>query len=568
MGFLIVSLPVQVLLAKAKVALNEVDAATRILHQCLRLDPSSADTHLLLARIYHQKDQQNAALQYLEQGLSHDFSLRSHPLYYLVKAEVLSSAGEVEQASKLLESAMALPGVKSDAKGKAVQLSQGDRCALFTLHISLLTKLKQLDQASEIVKTAIAEFAGTPEEVKILVANSQLAIEKGEIDQALNMLRTMKPDHPQFAMAKAAMADIYLKHRKDKKAYARCYKAIVDHAPTVQNYLILGDALLSIQEPADAILAFQQAMEIDSHKDPSLVRKIGSAMMQTHDYERAIQYYHDALKKPSAQQQELRQDLARLYRRLQRWDDAIRELEEALQVVMEEGFKKTRYRVDTLVQLAKVHSDFADSRANLSGGMTGAVPQCSECLRQARDLLNELLMQVRVDDEQTLKTLRQESADLNFMLGEYYETRERNLEYAVGYYGETLRHDDAHEKSILALARIHLHKNELEVCEKQLMTLLRVDPSNEEASMLMAELNMMLAAQGGRSDGGAQEYKDATFYYQALLEKKPGNYTALSKLISYFVVLGGFVMPQSTSKRPRRLGSSLDDSDTKYVKHV
>lgn len=56
---------------------------------------------------------------------------------------------------------------------------------------------------------------------KSQVANSQLAIEKGEIDQALNMLRTMKPDHPQFPMAKAAMADIYLKHRKDKKAYAR-----------------------------------------------------------------------------------------------------------------------------------------------------------------------------------------------------------------------------------------------------------------------------------------------------------------------------------------------------------
>ncbi|CAJ1394225.1 unnamed protein product [Effrenium voratum] len=296
--------PAQVLLAKAKVALNEVDVATRILHQCLRLDPSCADTYLLLARIYHQKDQQNAALQYLEQGLSHDFSVRSHPLYYLVKAEVLSAAGEVDQASKLLEQAMALPGVKSDSKKSAVQLSQADRCSLFTLHVNLLTKLKQLDQASEVVKTAIAEFAGTPEEVKILVANSQLAIEKGEIDQALNMLRTMKPDHPQFAMAKAAMADIYLKHRKDKKAYARCYKAIVDHAPTVQNYLILGDALLSIQEPADAIIAFQQAMDIDSHKDPGLVRKIGKAMMQTHDYDRAIQYYHDALRKKSAQQQE------------------------------------------------------------------------------------------------------------------------------------------------------------------------------------------------------------------------------------------------------------------------
>ena len=57
-----------------------------------------------------------------------------------------------------------------------------------------------------------------------------------------------------------------------------------------------------------------------------------------------------------------------------------------------------RYRVETLVQLARVHSDFADSRANVGGG-SSAVPQCSQCLRQARDLLNELLAQVRVDDE-------------------------------------------------------------------------------------------------------------------------------------------------------------------------
>eukprot|EP00442_Polarella_glacialis_P051442 CAMPEP_0115123512 /NCGR_PEP_ID=MMETSP0227-20121206/47587_1 /TAXON_ID=89957 /ORGANISM="Polarella glacialis, Strain CCMP 1383" /LENGTH=1331 /DNA_ID=CAMNT_0002525899 /DNA_START=18 /DNA_END=4010 /DNA_ORIENTATION=- len=529
--------PAQVLLAKAKVALDEVDVATRILHQCLRLDPTCSDTHLLLARIYHGKDQPNAALQYLEQGLSHDFSVRNHPLYHLVKAQVLYSSGELEPAAKVLEAAILLPGVKTvgtDAKqpsNKTVVLSVGDRAALFTLLVTLQTKLKRLDQATETVRHAIAEFAGTSEEVKVLIANSSLSIEKGEIDQALNMLRTMKPEHPQFATAKAAMADIYLRHRKDKKAYARCYKAIVDHAPTVQNYLTLGDALLSIQEPEDGIKAFQQAMEIEKGKgDPALVQKIGKAMMQTHDYERAIQYYHDALHK-SPGQQELRQDLAKLYRRLHRFEDAIRELEEALKAVMEESFKSTKYRVDTLVQLAKVHRDFADSRANTSGTTTGAVPQCSECLRQARDLLNELLSQVRVEDEDSVRSLRQESAELNFMLGEYYETRERNLEYAIGYYGETLRHDDTHEKSILALARIHLHKNELDVCEKQLMTLLRVDPANEEASMLMAELMMMLAAQGGRSDGGAQEYKDATFYYQALLDKKPGNYAALSKLI-------------------------------------
>jgi tetratricopeptide repeat protein 21B len=532
--------PAQVLLAKSKIALNEIDVATKILHQCLRLDPSCADTYLLLARIYHEKEQPNAALQYLEQGLSHDFTVRNHPLYHLVKAQVLSASGDIEPAAKVLQAAMDLPGVRTIGGSGAsnaqsghtmVQLSVADRSSIFTLLVSLLTKLKNLDEATQTIKHAIAEFAGTSEEVKVLVANSQLAIEKGEVDQAINMLRTMKPEHPQFAMAKAAMADIYIKHRKDKKAYARCYKAIVDHQPTVQNYLILGDALLSIQEPSDAIKAFQQAMEIDKGKgDPSLVQKIGKAMTQTHDYEKAIQYYHDALRR-HPHQQELRQDLAKLYVRLQRWEDGIRELEEALEKVVDETFKSTKYKVETLVQLAKVHREYADSRSSLTGMNHGAVPRCSECLRQARDLQNELLSQVRLEDEDVVRQLRLESAELNFQLGEYYETRERNLEYAIGYYGETLRSDDAHEKSILALARIHLQKNELDICEKQLMTLLRVDPTNEDASMLMAELMMMLASQGGRSDGGAQEYKDATFYYQTLLDKKPCNYNALGKLI-------------------------------------
>lgn len=529
--------PAQVLLAKSKIALNEIDVATRILHQCLRLDPSCADIYLLLARIYHEKDQPNAALQYLEQGLSHDFTVRNHPLYHLVKAQVLTAAGEIEPAAKVLQSAMELPGVKTVGTvapmphHTMVMLSMADRASIFTLLVSLLTKMKRLDEATQTISQAIQEFQGTSEEVKVRVANSQLAIEKGEIDLAINMLKTMKPEHPQYAVAKAAMADIYLKHRKDKKAYARCYKAIVDHQPTVQNYLILGDALLAIQEPSDAIKAFQQAKDMDKGKgDPTLVQKIGKAMTQTHDYKKAIEYYHDALKR-HPHQQELRQDLAKLYVRLQQWEDAIRELEEALQSVMDDSFKSSRYKVDTLVQLAKVHREYADSRSSLTGMNHGAVPKCSECLRQARDLLNELLSQVRLEDEDIVRQLRQESAELNFQLGEYYEQRERNLEYAVGYYGETLRNDDAHEKSSLALARIHLQKNELDVCEKQLMTLLRVDPTNEEASMLMAELMMMLASQGGRSDGGAQEYKDATFYYQTLLDKKPCNYNALAKLI-------------------------------------
>lgn len=49
--------------------------------------------------------------------------------------------------------------------------------------------------------------------------------------------------------------------------------------------------------------------------------------------------------------------------------------------------------------------------------------------------------------------------------------------------------------------------------------------------MMMAELMMVLAAAGGRSEGGTQEYKDAAYYYQNLLDKSPCNWHALSRMV-------------------------------------
>ena len=81
-----------------------------------------------------------------------------------------------------------------------------------------------------------------------------------QVDQAFQMLKTMDSSSPHYAKARMKMADIYMKHRKDKRGFARCYKDIVDATPTSENYLILGDALLAIHEPMDAIVAYHAAL--------------------------------------------------------------------------------------------------------------------------------------------------------------------------------------------------------------------------------------------------------------------------------------------------------------------
>ena len=75
-----------------------------------------------------------------------------------------------------------------------------------------------------MMQDAINEFQGTGEEVRITIANVDLALARGDIEGALAMLRNIQPDQPYFVQAREKMADIYLHHRKDKRLYASCYR--------------------------------------------------------------------------------------------------------------------------------------------------------------------------------------------------------------------------------------------------------------------------------------------------------------------------------------------------------
>lgn len=74
------------------------------------------------------------------------------------------------------------------------------------------------------MQDAINEFSGTPEEVRITLANVDLALSKGQADVALSMLRSITPQQPCYLEAKEKMASIYLQTRKDTRLYVGCYR--------------------------------------------------------------------------------------------------------------------------------------------------------------------------------------------------------------------------------------------------------------------------------------------------------------------------------------------------------
>lgn len=151
--------------------------------------------------------------------------------------------------------------------------------------------------------------------------------------------RSYTPTQQKLLLQQAA--SIYLNQKQDPLRYARCYRDIVAAEPTVYNNIILGDALLEIGEAQEAIDIYEKALGSLAAGEPtgapatavvdanSLVRKIGSALMLTHDYEAARNYYVNAVRR-DPQAIDLRIDLANLFLKLENYQRAISDLEEAL----------------------------------------------------------------------------------------------------------------------------------------------------------------------------------------------------------------------------------------------
>jgi len=555
-------LEAQVMLARARFVAGELDGAQRSLALCLKLEPTYAEAHILVAQIFLLQDKFKQAQQALEQALSHNFEVREWPVYHLVKAKVLEATGEFEEALKVLEAAMVLPGVKtpaalkpaaaalglsstdtrssskkaaapppsttvSTANSKPSEVSVHDRASIYLALVNIHTHLNHVHEASKIMTDAIHEFKGTTEEVRVTIANCELALQRGDIENALALLRMVPPDNSNYAKAKMVMANIYLQYRNDQRQYARCYQELVEKNPSMHTQILLAEAYLRIQEPEKAIASFKTALE-KNPKDATLATKIGKALVTTHDYARAIKYYEDAVKNDPAKMM-LRYDLAELYMKLLKYDMAEKVINEALDTKKDpDDVDAMILDVKNLLLLAQVHKG--------AGNMAAAM----EDLQRARVLQNTILSRIRAEQPDYVREQRAVASTICYTLAEYND-EQKNVDKALSFYNEALKHDDGHEKSMLALAKLHLARGELDACQHQCVTLLRIDPMNEEASMMLADLMFR-----------KNEYDAAIYHFQQLLERKPNHYVGLVRLILLLRRAGRLLEAQRLFKAAER----------------
>ncbi|XP_013001804.1 tetratricopeptide repeat protein 21A isoform X2 [Cavia porcellus] len=511
---------------------GELENAQSTVQRCLELDPTSTDAHLLMAQIYLVQGNFAMCSHCLELGVSHNFQVRDHPLYHLIKARALNKSGDYQEAIKTLKMIMKLPTLKAEEGRKTRRpfVQPSERVSILLELVSALRLNGELHEATKVMQDAIIEFSGTTEEISITIANVDLALSKGNVDLALSMLKDITSKQPCYMEAKEKMASIYLQNRKDTYLYIGCYRTtgkatenslaasgrgpwrgggegldseLCEHLPGPHTSLLLGDAFMKIQEPEKALEVYNEAYKKNPH-DASLVSRIGQAYVKTHQYSKAINYYEAAQK--ISGQDSLCCDLAELLLKLKKFNKAEKVLKQALEHDFVKDIPSMMNDVKCLLLLAKVYKSYKRE-------------EVSETLNKALNLQSRILKRVPLEQPEMLPSQKQLAASICMLFGEFYWA-EKDYARAEQSYKEALSYSPIDNKVVLELARLSLLQGYLDSCEQHCTVLLQTDQTHESASVVMADLMFR-----------KQNYDAAFNLYHQVLEKAPDNFLVLDKLI-------------------------------------
>jgi tetratricopeptide repeat protein 21B len=269
----------------------------------------------------------------------------------------------------------------------------------------------------------------------------------------------------------------------------------------------MAEAYLRIQMLDQAVESFRAAGAL-SPNDSTIAGRIGKVLIAKHDYLKAVDYYESALKL-SPNNLVLRKDLAELYAKLRHFDQALRVVQQAPANESEE-IRDLLQIVDLQLILPSIHKGLANEELS------------TQALLKAYSIQKLILDRQKNEQPDVLSKQKTAIADTCFRIASIYADRGLAAEHenVLKYCTLALRSDEAHEESILFLARAHQQTGDLDQCQVRCATLLRLNPSHEEAAIMLADIMLQ-----------KEDNESAIFQFQQLLESKPDNFAALSRFI-------------------------------------
>ena len=234
------------LLAKVLYLKGDVMEATNILQHIIDIDGSYSNAHLLLAHIQIGNKMYERAVQSLETCLSCNFKVRENPLYHYLSGLIEKSLDNAVESVKYFKTALSLLDLKSKDFDLRCDFTLADKASVYVELIKCYMSLNQIHEGNKLLNDAAIEFKDTSEEAKISILHSEYLLKNKESQVAIEILSRITPNDRYYLAARTKLADVFLKYRKDKRAYLKCYLEMIESNPGPDSFLLLADAYLRI----------------------------------------------------------------------------------------------------------------------------------------------------------------------------------------------------------------------------------------------------------------------------------------------------------------------------------
>ncbi|XP_046806712.1 tetratricopeptide repeat protein 21B-like [Lucilia cuprina] len=515
---------IQAIFMRAKVHFlcGEVAMAATILQKILNdIDVTYTDAYLLLAQIQMQQQQYSKALQSLELALSYNFAIRENPRYYLLMGIGQRHQQQYTEAQKSFISAMHLVGNETslperiqspNSRARTELLSNFTVADKVTLYLELISTYKDIGdsqgvyESERLLQCAMEEFNETSEEGRLVIAHAEFMLQNANVNKAIDLLSAIQPGQSYYIQAKTHLANIHLQYRKDRIAFARCFKELVENCPESESYLMLGEAYMSIQEPDLAVEAYQKALELNPH-DSHLASKLGRAYVKTHQYVKAIQFYQEALKNQNHECLNL--NLAELFLKLRQFksaEEVLTKNEDQKQIELLD-IDGLQLRTKRLLLLARVH----EKAGNKSIAM--------HILKEAKENQYRIQKRISVDQSGSIEEQNKTLSKICLLMAQH-SINLRNNEQALSCFKECLKYTPNDIEVLTSLGRLYMQMNAMEMCRDVCLQILQIDSNHEAASVMMADLSFR-----------KMDFENAAYHFSQLLLAQPCYWTALARLI-------------------------------------
>ena len=542
----------RLLIGKLHFLLSDYTKAHEIADDILNIDNKNIDALMFKALVCVETKDYRRAKEVINDAMINNLNeTKENSSFLVIKSKCELGLNEIEHSQESLNKAISFfdktIANTNPAKSSLFKLEKKDKLELMKLNIDILMKLGKTEEAQDYMNKLVVEFQDMGDE--LLMLHSDLAIKTGDLKKAVHLLQKIDDkDERLFKKSRIKLADIYLNQVMDRRLYSWCYTQLIEKFPSFENYKLSGNSLMAINAPDEAAEYYKKALKIKN--DLEVMRDLGRALVKTHDYHEAIEYYLEASKldEKNVNNQtvvyywQMMEDYIDLMFLLARNSNGNLEERIGKCITLKEQIEINIKKINTyLAKYSEAHLKsilakfkyflsrvlkylYMESKGNEDIQKKEIFKQLEEATKLQKEVLNKV-KEANIEDQ--IKQAKDFLSLIWYEMGQYYEIIEPKTDNCEKSYLESVNNDNTNIQALLGLSYALMNRGKYTEAQNYINLLLKEDESNEEGlALLVSVLN------------AKKDNESALDYLVGMIQKQPNSYHLIELYISILLRSG------------------------------